>query len=245
MTSTPIRPDTVIACDGGNITYHNSFEQGSGAWLKARKGIITASNVKHILTPTLKTAANDKQRIYFYQILADRVTDFIEEGFCGYDMIRGHQDEIFARETYAENYAPVTKCGFVTNDTFGFTLGFSPDGLVGDDGVIEIKSRKSNLQVKNIMEFLIKGEVPKDDVMQVQAGLLATGRLWCDYILYSGGLPMAKVRAFPNPTIHAAIIAACLALEANAAKALDEYRAFTVDFPATEYIADDDRIGMS
>ena len=217
------------------IKYYNDFQQGSLDWLKARKGILTSSNVCKVLTPTLKVANNDKTRSYFYQLLADKVSDFIEETYEGWDMRRGKEEEIYARLLYSEKYQPVTECAFITNSNYGFTLGCSPDGLVGSDGMIEIKSRRPGLQIKAIMEDLINDNVPKDDVLQVQAGLLVSGRKWCDYIVYSGGMKMPKVRAYPDPEIHNAIIEVGKDLEKRLSEAVNKYRGFVQDFPDTEY----------
>ena len=118
------------------ITQYPELEQGSDEWLAARLGVLTASCVKLILTPTLKTANNDKTRAHVFDIAAQRITQYLEPQFIGDDMLRGMEDETYARDKYAEKCAPVTECGFITSDKFGFTLGYSPDGLVGDDGLI-------------------------------------------------------------------------------------------------------------
>src|SRR3546814_1507000 len=61
-------------------------------------------------------------------------------------------DEIIARDEYTKHHAPVEQTGFITNDKWGFTIGYSPDGLVGDDGLIECKSRRQKYQVQTIIE---------------------------------------------------------------------------------------------
>ena len=221
---------------GQKIKIHREFEQGSLQWLTAKKGVISASNVKHMVTSTLKVANNDKTRSYTCRLIAERVTDFIEENYVSFDMMRGKEDEIYAREKYSECYEKVEQVGFVTNSKHGFLLGCSPDGLVGDEGMVEIKSRLSKIQVQHILEYLIKGEVPPGDVMQVQASLLATKRLWCDYIVYSGGLPMAKIRVYPDETIQEAIIEACLATEKAVVEGMERYLQFVKPFPMTQYI---------
>ncbi|MGL4635419.1 MAG: YqaJ viral recombinase family protein, partial [Beijerinckiaceae bacterium] len=109
-----------------------------------------------------------------------------------------------ARDLYTKRYAPVEEVGFVTNDQWGFTLGYSPDGLVGEDGLIEIKSRRQKFQVQAIAT----GEVPDDYSLQLQTGLLVTGRQWVDFISYSGGLPMFVKRVLPDADMQAAIISA-------------------------------------
>jgi hypothetical protein len=188
-------------------------------WLKARCGLLTASEMKHILTPTLKLAANDKTRTHLYELLSQRITGYVEETFESYDILRGREDEIEARLRYSQEFAPVDECGFITNDQWGFTLGYSPDGLVGMDGLIEIKSRKQKYQIQTIVEYAAKNTIPPEFMLQVQTGLLVTGRKWCDFVSYSGGLVMIPIRVEPDPEIQAAIIAAATDFEAKLADA--------------------------
>ena len=186
------------------ITYHNDLIQGSEAWHDARRGLLTASEMRLIVTPTLKTANNEKTRAHLWELLAQRISVYVEPTYIGDDMLRGWTDEIKARDAYAEHFAPVAEVGFVTNDKWGFKLGYSPDGLVGDDGLIECKSRRQKYQVQTICE----GVMPVDFALQVQTGLLVTERKWCDFISYSGGLPMFVYRVMPDDVVQEAIISA-------------------------------------
>jgi hypothetical protein len=207
------------------ITYHPDLIQGSEEWHAARCGLITASEMKLILTPKLKVADNDKTRAHVWELAAQRITNYVEPTYIGEAMLRGHEDEILARALYSEHFAPVEECGFVTNDEFGFTLGASPDGLVGDDGMIECKSRIQKYQVQTIVEYFRDGTTPDDFTLQVQTALLVTRRRWCDLISYSGGLPMRAMRCFADLEIQAAIIDACEAFEAKIAEAIRDYHA--------------------
>ena len=202
------------------IHYHNDLIQGSDEWLAARCGLITASEVKLILTPTLKVANNDKTRAHVFELLAQRISGYVEPQYVGDDMLRGWADEITARDLYSQHHAPVQEVGFVTNDEWGFTIGYSPDGLVGDDGLIEVKSRRQKYQIQTIAT----GEVPEEYVLQLQTGLLVTKRKWIDFISYSGGLPMFVQRVLPDRTIQAAIIAAATEFEMKIAENLAAYR---------------------
>ena len=199
--------------------FHEAFDQGSEAWLSARCGLLTASEICRIMTPTLKAANNDKSRQHVYEIAAQRITGYVEPHYVSDDMLRGHADEIEARALYAKHYAPVREVGFVTNSEWGFTLGYSPDGLVEDDGLIEGKSRRQKYQVQTIAT----GEVPDEHVLQCQTGLLVTGRKWLDFISYSGGLPMAVIRVEPDPVMQAAIIEAATAFEARVACVIADF----------------------
>lgn len=199
--------------------------QGSDEWHAARCGILTASEMKHIITPTLKAASNDKERSHLYELLAQRVTQYVEPAYVSSDMLRGVEDENDALALYAEHIAPVDACGFITNDKWGFTLGYSPDALVGSDGLVECKSRRQKFQIETFATSVTEGVIPPDFMLQVQTGLLVSERKWCDFISYSGGLPMAVIRAHPVPEVHAAIIDASRAFEERLAAAHARYLA--------------------
>lgn len=205
------------------ITIHNDLVQGSDEWLRARCGLITASEVKLLLTPTLKRADNDKSRAHLWELAAQRISNHVEPTYVTDDMLRGHEEEFYARQLYAEKIAPVEEVGFVTNDGFGFTLGCSPDGIVGSDGLIEIKSRRQKYQVQTIVEHWREGTPPSDYILQVQTAMLVTDRAWCDLISYSGGLPMIPMRIERDPKITTAIIEACAAAETKIAEIIEDF----------------------
>ena len=209
-----------IARSKRGIVYYTDLEQGSEEWLAARCGLLTASEMKLIVTPTLKAASNDKERAHMYELLAQRITGYVEPRYVNDDMLRGRDDEVEARILYSERFAPVEEMGFITNDEWGFTIGFSPDGLVGDDGFIECKSRRQKFQVQTIID----GVMDPDYSIQVQTGFLVSKRKWCDHISYSGGLPMATIRIYPIPEIQDAILSAATAFEKRLAEKLIRYR---------------------
>lgn len=206
-----------------SIIYHNDLIQGSDEWHQARCGLITASEVKLLLTPTLKIANNDKSRAHLWELAAQRISQYVEPSYISDAMLRGHEDEILARALYSEKYAPVKEVGFVTNDSFGFTLGCSPDGLVGDDGMIECKSRVQKYQVKTVVENWRDGGYPSDFMLQVQSGMLITDRKWCDFISYSGGLPMVVIRSEADAEVQEAITAACEQAEKQIAEIVSDF----------------------
>lgn len=195
------------------IIYHPEVAQGSSEWMQMRCGLLTASEMKLIVTPTLKVASNEKERAHLYTLLAQRITGYVEPGYIGDDMLRGHEDEIDAKIKYAENYDPVEDCGFITNDKWGFKIGYSPDGLVGREGLIEIKSRKHKFQIETILENVVAETAPVDFLAQVQTGLMVSERCWIDFISYSAGLPMATIRIYPDPVVQGAILQAAEAFE--------------------------------
>lgn len=200
--------------------YHTNVVQGSEEWHALRCGLLTASEMKLIITPTFKAAANDKERSHLYELAAQRITRYVEPAYISDDMLRGWDDEIHAKQVYVDRYAPIEETGFITNDKFGFTIGYSPDGLVGNDGLIEIKSRRQKYQT----ETIIAGEMPKDYLIQVQTGLLVSERQWCDFISFCGGMPMFVCRVFPDDVVQAAIVSAASAFEARLQNAIATYR---------------------
>lgn len=201
------------------ITYHPEVVQGSDEWHQMRCGLLTASEIKLILTPTLRIANNDKTRAHIYELLAQRITGYVEPSYISDDMLRGWDDEIEAVRLYSEKFGEAQKCGFVTNDQWGFKIGYSPDALVGSNGLLECKSRRAKFQVQTISD----NTMPDDFMLQVQTGLLVTGREWLDFISYSGGLPMIVLRVHPIPEVQEAIIEAAIQFEATIADKEREY----------------------
>lgn len=220
------------------VTYHKNLTQGSEEWHAARCGLLTASEMHLIVSPPPEpetrikkngepykqrewspVADNDKCRAHMWELLAQRITRYVEPRYISDDMLRGINDEAEAAAIYAKTYAPVTKTGFITNDAFGFTIGYSPDRLVGDDGLLECKSRKQRYQI----ETIVSGEVPQEYVLQCQTGLLVSGREWLDYLSYSGGLPLFVVRVYQDPIIQQAIIDASSAFEAKLSEKHRDY----------------------
>jgi len=223
------RPELMDPATGiikrGTVTYYMDLLQGSDDWLAARLGILTASEMNKVLTPTLKVAANDKQRQHVFEIAAQRITQFVEPQYISDAMLRGHEDEMDACLIYADKCAPLTNCGFITNDRWGFTIGYSPDGLVGDDGLVECKSRIQKYQVQTIKEHVATGSatIPDEYALQCQTGLLVTGRDWLDFISYSGGLPMVVIRVYPDERVQTAILEAAEAFEAAVTKTVADF----------------------
>ncbi len=222
------------------ITYHTDIEQGSDAWLSLRCGLITASEMKLLLTPTkLAIADNDKVRAHVWELLAQRVTKYVEPKYVSDDMLRGTTSEPVARDIYAEHVAtdPVTEVGFVTNDEWGFTIGYSPDSLVGAKGLWECKAPRQKTQI----ETIVTGEIPIDHLLQVQTGLLvASDREWLDFSSYHGGMYMPTFRAYSDEKVQAAIIDASRSFEAKIAEKHEAYeRAVSAGkMPMTERLAE-------
>ena len=222
------------------ITYHTDIEQGSDEWLDLRRGILCASEVKHILTPTLKIADNEKTRQHVWEIAAQRISGYTEPTYIGDAMLRGRDDEVTARDLYSERYAPVEEIGFITNDDLGFVIGYSPDGKVIDHGGgIEVKSRVQKYQVQTIVE----NSMPDEFMLQVQTGLFVTKWDWIDFISYSGGLDMVTMRVEPDERYQVAIREAAIGFESKVCAAVDTYRARQND-PAMRLIPTERAVGQ-
>lgn len=218
------------------ITYHNNLIQGTDEWLQARCGLLTASEMHKIVTPTLKVADNDRTRAHLWELLAQRITGYVEPQYVSDDMLRGQEDEVRARDHYREHYGDTQTSGFVTNDEWGFTIGYSPDDLVGDDGLIECKSRRQRFQVQTIVENVPDQIAVADYHLQCQTGMLVTKRKWCDLVSYSGGLPLAVIRIHADPAIQEAIVAAATAFETKLADKLAIYKTASAGLVPTERV---------
>lgn len=205
--------------------------QGTVEWHDQRRGMVTASVVGKLVTSrTLTTASNDDSRGLTALLVAERITGYTEPTYMSDDMLRGCEDEPRAVEVYSEHYAPVTTTGFLIRDDWGFRIGYSPDGLVGDNGLIEVKSRRQKKQLVTILA----DEVPAEVMAQLQCGLLVSGREWIDYVSYCGGMPMYRKRVLPDLRWFEAIVAAVEQFEDNAAGMVAAYERETAGLPMTE-----------
>ena len=217
------------------LRIYDDLVQGTYEWLEARCGMLTASTIGKLLTPTLRVADNDTSRRIALSLTAERITGHVQGIYQSSDMLRGVLEEPIARDAYAKHRGvEVAEVGFMVRDIDGMRLGYSPDGLVGDDGLIEIKSRLQNVQLRHVLD----GRVPPEHMAQVQAGLLVSGREWCDYVSFSGGMALWTVRAKADPDWALALTEALATFEATCADMEARYREATVGLPMTERTPD-------
>lgn len=186
----------------------------------AREKAVTV--IEAAITPESKSLA--------VLLASERITGWVEPIFISSDMMRGIDDEPVARAKYAEHYAPVTECGFMVEDAWGCRIGYSPDGLVADDGLIEIKSRRPKAQLATILA----DEVPAANMAQLQCGLLVTGRRWIDYVSYCAGMPLYVKRVERHEEWMIAILEAVTAFEESVADMVTTYEARVADLHPTE-----------
>lgn len=202
------------------ITYHWDIIQYTPEWDTIKCGVLSASKIEKILTPSkLKFAENETCRELVDNIACQRLTKKLVSEFISYDMRRGLIEETSARDLYRKNYASVTECGFVTNDKWGYTLGCSPDGVVNDDGGIEVKSRLPKLQFGVVKA----AKTPDEFRFQIQTTMAITERPWWDFISYAGGMNMITIRNEPIADIQSAIIDAASEFESRVKTAVEEY----------------------
>lgn len=210
--------------------YYWEIEQGTDEWHDLRRGLITASAIDCLLTAGGKPASNETSRKTLYKLLAERLTGESEASHYNDDMARGHLLEPHARDIYAQRFGPVVECGFIVATLGNVQIGYSPDGLVGDDGLIEIKSPRP----KTHLSSLLSDTVPPEYISQVQIGLAVSGRRWCDFISYAPGLPLFVKRVARDEERIAQLITAAQAAEEQLAGLLTLYRERAPLFPATE-----------
>lgn len=220
------------------MTLHvfDDLEQGSDAWLAARRGMVTASVVGQLITPqTIKPASNDKSRALHAQLAAERITGESDHVFVNDDMMRGTLHEPFARDAYAQHHGvTVDQVGFMVLDDFGIRLGASPDGLVDVEGGVEIKCPRAKTHIQTILA----DQVPAYNMAQVQACLLVSGRNYWDFVSFCAGLPLYTKRVFPDPKWRDAIICAVTNAEHAIASMVSRWETATEGLPTTEPIPD-------
>jgi hypothetical protein len=198
-----------------------NVEQNTEEWTKLRCGVLTASEVHQLITPKLKIADNETTKMLVFQKAAERLTGIKEETFIGLNGIRGHEDEVLARELYADRYdVELGNGGFIVRDFDGFKIGYSPDALMlFGSGGIECKSR----QHKHHIKVVCSDEIPGDHLMQLQTGLLVAGLDYIDYISYSGGLPLWVKRCVSDSAIQELILQVANAFEKQVNETMEKF----------------------
>lgn len=208
-------------------------EQGTEEWFGLRNGTLTASTIGQLITPSrVSAASNDKSRALIRRLAVERITGRPAEGdFQTRDMLRGVLDEPIARDYYRDHYGPVAEVGFMRVEEHGY-LGYSPDGLAGDAGLIEIKSRKPADQLATIMA----GEPPAYHMAQLQTGLFVSGREWIDYVSFCAGMPLAVFRVEPLAKWFDAISIAWETCETSIEGIISRFNTASKEFVTTEYV---------
>ena len=158
------------------------MEQRSEEWFQARLGKVTASRVADVLAK-IKSGESASRRNYKIQLVSERLTGEKQETYINQAMQDGIDREVFARDRYIQQFGEVEEVGFIKHPTL--EAGASPDGMVGDDGIIEIKCPMGSTHT----ETLMTQDVPSKYIPQIQFQLLVTGRKWCDFVSYNPMFP--------------------------------------------------------
>lgn len=162
----------------------SEIEQRSDEWFKVRLGKVTASRIADVIAE-VKTGEAAARADYRVELICERMTGQQSEGFTNVHIERGIELEPFARAAYeAKNNLFVTQIGFAQHPTIEMS-GASPDGLIGDDGMLEIKCPKAKTHINTMLD----GRVPKKYIPQMQWQMACTGRKWNDFVSYCPELP--------------------------------------------------------
>lgn len=158
--------------------------QRTEAWLAERAGHATASRFSDVLAK-IKTGEAATRRKYRIQLLTERLTGNPVQGYVNAAMQWGTMTEPEARAAYeAHSGALVAEVGFIKHPRIQW-CGASPDGLVDDDGMVEIKCPESTTH----LEWLDAGTTPSEHVPQIQGQMWVTGRKWVDFVSYDPRFP--------------------------------------------------------
>lgn len=163
----------------------DNIEQRTDDWFAARLGKVTASSLHKVLART-KTGYGADRANYLTQLVLERVTNSKAEGYINAEMQWGIDQEPFARAAYeAHTGVLVDEVGFMPHPTIEMS-GASPDGLVGDSGMVEIKCPSS----KTALEcWLSDDPVESKYFAQMQWQMACAGRDWCDYVVFDPRMP--------------------------------------------------------
>lgn len=160
--------------------------QGSKEWLQSRCGNITASRIADMLAKT-KTGEAASRANYRAQLVAERMTGAVQESYSNDAMAWGTEQEPFARIAYElDKGVMVDEVGFVMHPTIARS-GASPDGCIGEDGLLEIKCPNTATHIG----YLLDGKPPTKYIKQMGWQLACTARKWCDFVSYDPRMPEA------------------------------------------------------
>lgn len=156
---------------------YNDIVQGTDEWLNLRLGKFGSTDAQAV-------SANGKGLdTLIYKKVAEKLTGRFEDNYTNPDMERGKELEGLARSSYEmETGSIVKEVGYVELNDY---VGGSPDGLVGEDGMIEIKCRRDSLYVKSAVSRSIDTKY----IWQMQHFLYITNRQWCDFVVFSENFP--------------------------------------------------------
>ena len=172
------------------------IKQGTPEWLALRLGIVTASELASLLVSGKGESGFGVAAFHYMdQLIGERITEEAAElPFQTKATIRGHELEGVARDLYEQREEVRTEeVGIILNHG----IGYSPDALVGANGLTEIKTKLPKFQVS----VILAGEVPKEHIAQCQGGLWTAEREWIDFISYWPGMPLFVKRMYRDEVL--------------------------------------------
>ncbi len=174
---------------GENSKKIHLMEQGSDSWKEIRMGKVTGTGFQKVLAK----GQGKTRKAYMMQLAAERLTGLCQESYSNATMDRGNEVEPQAKACYeAINGVSVVEVGFAQlNDD----IGVSPDGFVGEDGIIEIKCPNSTTHI----DYILSNKMPSTYKAQVQGILWVTDRKWCDFVSFD---PRMKTCRFHCVRVH-------------------------------------------
>lgn len=160
--------------------------QGSPEWYVYRLGKVTSSRIGDILSKGKGGAPSASRKNYMYQLLLERLTGEMADHYISPEMQRGIEKEQSAADAYEiQTFNIVERCGFFESPD-GLMSGSSPDRLVGDYGLIEIKNPNTATHI----ETIISDNIKKDYIYQMQHQMYCSERSWCDFVSYDDRCPV-------------------------------------------------------
>jgi len=200
-------------------------EQGSEDWFRARMGIPTASEFGTVLAPRAGSEGK-MRRTYLHKLAGEIITGEPMERYGNAHMDRGHEMEAEARSLYAfMSDADPTQIGFLRNGQ----KGCSPDSLIGDAGMLEIKTKLPHL----LIDCILKDDFPAEHKAQCQGALWVAEREWVDIAVYWPRMPLFVKRAYRDEEYISKLSDAIDAFNADLAAVVDLIKAYGVE-PARE-----------
>lgn len=164
----------------------SEIEQLSDEWFAIRRGKVTASRLSDVTAKT-RSGWGASRANYAAELIAERLTGVTVDRFRNAAMQHGVDTEPEARAAYEfMSGNTVTEIGFIDHPTIQMT-GASPDGMVGDDGMLEIKCPQTATHI----DTLLKGNIAERYILQMQWQMACAGRQWCDFVSYDPRMPVS------------------------------------------------------